>query len=61
MPFTILKFLPRTNCGRCGQATCLVFASLAVEGGKGADDCPALTPEQKKGLKVYLCKFRFNW
>ena len=61
MPFTILKFLPRTNCGRCGQATCLVFASLAVEGGKGADDCPELTPEQKKGLEEYLGKFRFNW
>jgi ArsR family metal-binding transcriptional regulator len=61
MPFTILKFLPRTNCGRCGQTTCLVFASLAVEGGKGADDCPELTPEQKKGLEEYLAKFWFNW
>jgi ArsR family metal-binding transcriptional regulator len=61
MPFTILKYLPKTNCGRCGQPTCLVFASLAVDGGKGAEDCPELTPEQKKGLEEYLGRFRFDW
>jgi ArsR family metal-binding transcriptional regulator len=60
-PFAILKFLPRTNCGRCGQPTCLVFASLAMDGGKGAEDCPELTPEQKQGLTAYLGQFRFDW
>ena len=60
-PFAILKFLPKTNCGKCGQSTCIVFASLAVEGGKGAEDCPELTLEQKKGLTEYLDKFRFDW
>lgn len=60
-PFAILKFLPKSNCGKCGQPTCLVFASLAMEGGKGADDCPELSPEQKKGLAEYLGKFRFDF
>ncbi|MFN2366442.1 MAG: (Fe-S)-binding protein [Desulfurivibrionaceae bacterium] len=60
-PFAILKFLPKSNCGKCGQPTCLVFASLAVEGGKGADDCPELTAEQKNGLAEYLGRFRFDF
>jgi len=60
-PFAILKFLPKTNCGKCGLPTCMVFASLAMEGGKGVEDCPELTPEQQKGLAEYLGKFQFTW
>jgi len=60
-PFAILKFLPKTNCGKCGQPTCLVFASLAMEGGKGADDCPELAPDRKEELAAYLGQFRFSW
>ncbi|GAB4346145.1 MAG: (Fe-S)-binding protein [Desulfobulbaceae bacterium] len=60
-PFEIVRFLPKTNCGKCGQPACLVFATLAVEGGKGAEDCPEMTPEQKKGLAAYLGRFRFEW
>jgi len=60
-PFAILKFLPKTNCGKCGQPTCLVFAFLAMEGGKGAEDCPELTLAQKKGLAEYLSQFRFDF
>lgn len=60
-PIAILKFLPKTNCGKCGRPTCIVFASLAMEGGKGAEDCPELTSEQKKELEEYLGQFRFNW
>jgi ArsR family metal-binding transcriptional regulator len=60
-PFAILKFLPKSNCGKCGQPTCLVFASLAIDGGKDADDCPELTSNQQKGLAEYLGQFRFDW
>ena len=28
----ILKLLPRTNCRRCGQFTCMVFASQVAGG-----------------------------
>lgn len=56
----ILKLLPKTNCKKCGQPTCIVFASLAVEGGKDADDCPELAPHMKEKLRKHLGQFRFE-
>jgi len=53
----ILKLLPRTNCKKCGQPTCMVFAALAVEGGKGTEDCPELSPEKAEALGAYLGRF----
>ncbi|MCA1988191.1 MAG: Fe-S cluster protein [Desulfarculus sp.] len=53
----ILKLLPRTNCKKCGQPTCMVFAALAVEGGKGVDDCPDLDPDHAARLGGYLSRF----
>ena len=32
--FDILKLLPKTNCGECGQPTCMVFASLVARESK---------------------------
>jgi acetyl-CoA decarbonylase/synthase complex subunit gamma len=26
-PIDIYKFLPRTNCGECGERTCMAFAT----------------------------------
>jgi len=57
----ILKLLPKTNCRKCGQPTCMVFASLAMEGGKGADDCPELSGDHKERLREYLSRFQFDW
>ena len=31
-PLEIYKVTPRTNCGECGQNTCLAFATLATAG-----------------------------
>ena len=53
----ILKLLPRTNCNKCGQPTCMVFAALAVEGGKGVEDCPELDVEKAEALNSYLARF----
>ncbi|MBI4797299.1 MAG: Fe-S cluster protein [Desulfarculus sp.] len=53
----ILKLLPRSNCRRCGQPTCMVFAAQAAEGGKGAVDCPELTPPAAEALERYLARF----
>ena len=53
----ILKLLPRTNCKKCGQPTCMVFAALAVEGGKGVEDCPDLDADQAARLGEYLRRF----
>jgi len=56
----IIRLLPKTNCKKCGQPTCIVFASLAAEGGKGAEACPALSPEAREQLATYLGRFRFE-
>jgi ArsR family metal-binding transcriptional regulator len=53
----ILKLLPKTNCGLCGQPTCMVFAVRVGEGAKDADDCPALDGQEQKALKQYLEQF----
>jgi ArsR family metal-binding transcriptional regulator len=54
----VLKLLPRSNCRRCGQPTCMVFAILAADGAKGPEDCPALPDPHRTGLKKYLARFR---
>jgi len=46
MPHTVmelLKTLPRTNCGDCGQATCLAFATHVIKEGEDLKRCPHLT------------------
>lgn len=53
----IYKLLPRTNCRKCGQPTCMMFSSLAVDGIKGQGDCPSLTPEDAEKLRKYLDRF----
>jgi len=56
----ILKLLPKTNCKKCGQPTCMVFAALAVDGGRGAEDCPEMVPENRARLADYLSGFDFD-
>ena len=56
----ILKLLPKTNCRECGQATCMVFASMVAEGAKSVEDCPPLDDSISKKLSEYLSRFRFN-
>ena len=55
----ILKLLPKTNCAECGQKTCMVFASLMVEGVKGPEDCPEIDDQNKENLQKYLEPFNF--
>ncbi|MFH1118127.1 MAG: (Fe-S)-binding protein [Pseudomonadota bacterium] len=56
----ILKLLPKTNCAKCGEPTCTVFALRAAEGVKGPDDCPELDGEKKVRLEEYLSRFQFD-
>ncbi len=56
----ILKLLPRTNCRRCGEPTCMVFAARAAEGVKSAADCPELAEEPRGKLEAYLSRFAFD-
>jgi ArsR family metal-binding transcriptional regulator len=54
----ILKLLPLTNCGECGQPTCIVFAAVVAQGGREPKDCPPLPAENKKSLEAYLVRFQ---
>jgi hypothetical protein len=38
----VLKTLPRTNCGDCGQPTCLAFATQVIKEGEDLAKCPHL-------------------
>lgn len=50
----VLKSLPRTNCAKCGQPTCMVFAVQLVEGGRGVEQCPELGESEADSLRDYL-------
>lgn len=56
----ILKLLPKTNCRKCGLPTCMVFAAQAVDGVRGAGDCPDLTDVNATKLSEYLDRFHFE-
>ena len=56
----ILKWLPRTNCRKCNEPTCLVFATRLAEGVKAAPDCPELSEKDERGLEDYLAQFHFE-
>ena len=45
-PIDVYKLLPKTNCGECGEANCMAFATRLVNGELVLANCPPLhTPE----------------
>lgn len=56
----LLGLLPKTNCRKCGEPTCMVFAVRLAEGAKDAAGCTELTEESFRNLKTYLSRFRFE-
>lgn len=54
----ILKLLPRTNCHRCGEPTCMVFAVRLSQGDKTPEQCPALDQPHHQQLQECLSRFR---
>lgn len=56
----ILKLLPRTNCKKCGQPTCMAFAAQMMEGGRGVEHCPELNEQYRAKLSGYLADFTFE-
>jgi ArsR family metal-binding transcriptional regulator len=55
----ILKLLPQTNCRRCGEPTCMVFAVMVGKGDKHPELCPSLDQRTHEKLRQYLSRFRF--
>lgn len=53
-PLEVYKYLPQTNCGECGEATCMAFASHLIDRSRKVEDCPPLLEDKfkKKYLKL---------
>lgn len=41
-PLSLYKNLPRTNCRKCGELTCLAFAAKVIQGESDLKNCPLL-------------------
>jgi len=46
---SIYKQLPGTNCGRCGEATCMAFAMKVKKSRANLTDCPFVSGERSQG------------
>ncbi len=53
-PMDVWKYLPGTNCQKCGEKTCLAFASLLLERKRKLSECPPLSEPryEEKGRKL---------
>lgn len=47
----IYKFLPKTNCGKCGTGTCFGFAAKIATHQASPDDCPTITEAAREALR----------
>ncbi len=56
----ILKYLPKTNCGKCKFPTCMVFATKVAEGIYSSEDCLDIDPDKKIQFDQYLDQFSFE-
>jgi len=43
--FEIFRLLDKSNCGKCGEKTCLAFAGAVFLGQRRIGECPTLGPE----------------
>ena len=47
----IYKYLPKTNCGRCGLPSCFGFAAKLATRQASTDDCPSMTEAAREALR----------
>ncbi|MBP1909018.1 acetyl-CoA decarbonylase/synthase complex subunit gamma [Methanolobus bombayensis] len=45
-PLEAYKFLPATNCGECGEATCMAFAAHLIDRSKKLTDCTPILEDK---------------
>ena len=52
-PIEIYKYLPKTNCGACGEKTCMAFATKLANREARLEECPELLkPEFKEAYEA---------
>ncbi|MBU7013645.1 MAG: acetyl-CoA decarbonylase/synthase complex subunit gamma [Theionarchaea archaeon] len=49
-PLDLYRHLPKTNCGECGEKTCMAFASQIIERTVKLTDCPYLKGKNLEAL-----------
>ena len=54
--FILLKFLPKTNCRKCGKRTCLAFAIELSKGKCRLEECPILDQPEFAADRQALAK-----
>lgn len=58
MPLSVIDLyrdvLPKTNCGECGFATCMAFASMVVGEQHPLSGCPYIAPDLLKRCEIEL-------
>ena len=53
-PLTVYRELPRTNCGECGEATCMAFAARVVSRELTVNGCKILLENEYNGQRERL-------
>jgi ArsR family metal-binding transcriptional regulator len=53
-PLTVYRELPRTNCGECGETTCMAFAARVVNRELTANCCKILLEKEYNGQRQRL-------
>ncbi len=54
-PLQLYSWLPRSNCGQCGEKTCIAFAALLSVGQQSIERCkPLFTEDYKEQRDVML-------
>jgi len=63
-PILLYKFTPKTNCGQCGEATCLAFVTKLVNDKKTIAQCrPLFTlsyKQERSGMFEVLTEYGFD-
>ncbi|MCD5425801.1 MAG: acetyl-CoA decarbonylase/synthase complex subunit gamma [Methanosarcinaceae archaeon] len=53
-PLAIYKFLPKINCKKCGEKTCMAFSSQLIEKKVKLSQCPHLKGDKLKELEELI-------
>lgn len=55
-PLELYRYLPKANCGECGEDTCVAFAAKVLSGEKRLGDCSLLRERRYSGLVEEMAK-----
>lgn len=55
-PLQLYTWLPRTNCGQCGEKTCLAFAAFLYIGQQSIENCKPLFNEDYEEQREVMLK-----